>query len=245
MASVGGAMSTVRVLGAGVAILALAGGAYAAARETSIFAVRTIEVSGGSGRVKAEVREALAPELGRSLVRVSGSDVSRLADAIPDVVSVHFDRSFPHTLHVIVKPERAVLLLRQGRSSWVVSARGRVMRQVTDRKRSRLPRMWIRHGIPVTVGETLPLLDGRLAAAAVAPVVQHAFRGGVRSVVSGQETLTLVLGTGTQVRLGGIGDLELKLAIAHRILDLPAVRTASSAAGYVDVSVPERPVLGS
>ena len=39
------------------------------ARETSVFAVRTIEVHSGSPRVKAEVQKALAPELGRSLLR--------------------------------------------------------------------------------------------------------------------------------------------------------------------------------
>ena len=36
-------------------------------------------------------------------------------DALSDVISVRFDRSFPHTLHVIVKPEHAVLLVRQGK----------------------------------------------------------------------------------------------------------------------------------
>ena len=58
--------------------------------------------------------------------------------------------------------------------------------------------------------------------------------------VAGAE-LTLVLGSGLEVRLGGVGDLRLKLAIAHRILR--AVNADGSSSGYLDVSVPERPVI--
>jgi hypothetical protein len=57
---------------------------------------------------------------------------------------------------------------------------------------------------------------------------------------SGTE-LTLVLRSGLQVRLGGVGDLRLKLAIARRILR--AVGADSGSTGYLDVSVPERPVI--
>jgi hypothetical protein len=62
----------------------------------------------------------------------------------------------------------------------------------------------------------------------------------VRLVRGGKE-LTLVLGSGLEVRLGDHGDLQLKLAIARRILH--ATTTVVSAGDYLDVSVPERPVL--
>ncbi len=101
-----------------LAVLVFLGlGAYMIARETSVFAVRTIDIQGGSPRVKAEVRHALASELGRSLLRVSGAEVDREIASIPDIVSVHVSRSFPSTLRVTVRAERAVLLLRQGASS--------------------------------------------------------------------------------------------------------------------------------
>ena len=70
--------------------------------ETSVFAVTDLEIAGGSPRVQAEVRRALAPELGRSLLRVSGGEIDRRAAAVPDVVSLTFDRRFPHTLRVRV-----------------------------------------------------------------------------------------------------------------------------------------------
>ena len=57
----------------------------------------------------------------------------------------------------------------------------------------------------------------------------------------GPKELTLVLGGGLELRLGDGGDLRLKLAIARRILRRTGPRVP--AGGYLDVSVPERPVL--
>jgi len=229
-------------VGAAIAALALVG--YFAARDTSLFAVRTLEVHAGSPRVKAEVERALAPELGRSLVRINEGALTRELEALPDVLSARLERSFPSTLVVTVHGERAVLLVRQGPRSWVVSARGRVMRKVDDPRRSRLPRLWIPKDVQLAAGETLPLDEGRTAAAAVAPIARRAYPGGVRTVLSGKEALTLVLGEGTEVRLGDLGDLRLKLAIARRILHV--ARAAGDATpAYVDVSVPERPVLAT
>jgi hypothetical protein len=134
--------------------------------------------------------------------------------------------------------------LRQGKSGWVVSARGRVMRAVANPKRSALPRLWLEKNVTVKVGETLGAANGKLAAAALAPLAAGTFAGGVRTVDSGPGTLTLVLGSGPQIRLGGIGNLRLKLTIARRILHIAAGEGSSNPA-YVDVSVPERPVLGA
>jgi hypothetical protein len=62
-------------------------------------------------------------------------------------------------------------------------------------------------------------------------------------VQAGAHTLTLTLGGGLELRLGDAGDLRLKLAIARRILGVTGAATAGG--GYLDVSVPERPVLSS
>jgi len=195
--------------------------------------------------VQAEVRRALKPELGRSLIVISGGQIANLVAPIPDVVSVRFDRAFPHTLHVTVRAEHGVLLLRQRRKSWVVSSRGRVMATVQHPRRSSLPRLWLPASVPVSVGERLPLYDGSLAAAAVAPIDPGVFSGGVRTVVSSKNALTLVLGSGAQIRLGDLGDLELKLTVARRILRIGTSEGVAASSAYVDVSVPERPVLGS
>jgi len=226
----------------GAGFLLLAGSAYAAALETSIFAVRTLDIVGGSPRVQDELRSALAPELGRSLLKIGSGELDRRVASIPDVVGVTYDRRFPHTLHIRVEAERPVLLLRRGKhDTWLVSARGRVMRRLRTAKLSSLPRVWVPTSTAVSVGETLAPRQGGLAAAALAPLSRGTFPTPVRFVrVAGAE-LTLVLGSGLEVRLGGLGDLRLKLAIAHRILR--AVGADGSSTGYLDVSVPERPVI--
>ena len=103
-----------RSLLVGFALLALGAGGYFAARDTSLFAVRRLVVVGGTPHTQAEVRAALAGELGRSLLRVNGDEIDRRMASTADVLSVSFDRAFPHTLRVRVHPERAVLLLRRG-----------------------------------------------------------------------------------------------------------------------------------
>src|SRR5579871_137566 len=237
-------LPALRWIAIGAGAVFLAAGAYFVARETSVFAVHAIDVRGGTPRVKAEVRRALAPELGKSLIAVNGAEIDRRIAKLPDVVSVKFDRSFPNTLTVTVKAERAVLLVRQGSKSWLISARGRVMRRIESPKKSSLPRLWLPKTVQVTVGETLPRYDGKLAAAAVAPIAPGVFHGGVKNVSSTPTQLTLVLASGQQIRLGDIGDLHLKLAIARRILHIAASDPNVTSSAYVDVSVPERPVLG-
>jgi Cell division protein FtsQ len=133
-----------------------------------------------------------------------------------------------------------VLLLRRGREGWVVSARGRVLRQVTSTRLSSLPRLWVPRTASVSVGAMLAPRDGAAAAVALAPVGRTAFRGQIRFVRVGDRELTFVLRSGLEVRLGDGGDVRLKLAIARRIL---AALGAEAAGGYVDVSVPERPVV--
>jgi hypothetical protein len=60
----------------------------------------------------------------------------------------------------------------------------------------------------------------------------------VREARDVEGDLTLVLGTGTEIRLGAADDLALQLAVAERVLE-----AAGPGARYVDVSVPERAVV--
>ena len=95
--------------------------------------------------------------------------------------------------------------------------------------------------VRVRVGDPLPPAV-LTAATTLAPLRAAPLPGGVRSVRAGRE-LTLILAGGLEVRLGDRGDLQLKLAIARRILR--ATGAAALGGGYLDVSVPERPVLSS
>jgi cell division septal protein FtsQ len=225
-----------------LAIIAAAAGAYFMARETSLFAVRSLDVRGGTPAIRAQVRAALAPELGKSLLKVGGGDLGQRLAPVTGVRSFRFDRHFPNTLEVTLTAERPVLVVRQGPAAYLVSASGRVVRTLTHPRQSNLPRLWLpTKATKPVVGSELPGLS-LPAAIAVAPLASAPLPGGVKTVQSDGDQLTLVLGSGFEVRLGDVGDLRLKLAIARRILRLTFAATGS---GYIDVSVPERPVLSS
>lgn len=232
---------SLRSLLVALALIAAACGLYVAARNTGVFAVRSLDVRGGSPAARAAVREALAPELGRSLVRVGEGELASRLAGVSLVGSFHYDRAFPHTLRITIRAERPALVVRQGAHAYLVSSTSRVLKQMTQPRLSGLPRMYVTRAVDIRVGATLPapVAEG---AAAVAPLAGSPLPGGVRLVSTGTDGLQLALGTGFEVRLGDTGDLRLKLAIARRILLMTG---AAAHAGYLDVSVPERPVLNT
>jgi cell division protein FtsQ len=222
----------------GFTIATLAGGAYLIARETSLFALRTVQVQGAPPSVAAQIRHVLNPLVGSSLVAFDRAAAERRLDEIPSVESAAFDRAFPHTLKVSVRLEPPVAVLRQGSSAWLVSARGRVLEALTARPYPPLPRIWVPRSEDLTLGRTLV---GAIASSAIATdsLSRSALAHRVASVGTDRGEVTLALRSGAEVQLGDLRNLPLKLAIADRIL-----RLAPSSA-YVDVSVPERSVAGT
>ncbi len=230
-----------RSLVAGFVLLGLAVGVYVISRETSVFAIRRIEVR-ASPATAEEVRRALAPLQGTSLLALGGGAVERRVGALPDVVSATYDRAFPHTLRVVVVPERPVAVLRRGDESWLVSARGRIIRRLDRRAFLGLARIWVPRSTDLSLGATLADPKAMSAVTAVAPLAQMRFPALVATAENGGAGgLTLTLRSGLDVRLGDTSDLLLKLTIATQILPtLPGGRGS-----YLDLSVPERPVSGS
>ena len=76
-----------RSLVVGIVLALLAVGAYFGARNTSVFAVQTLDVRGGTPELRQQVRDALAGELGTSLLRVNSGVVASHVDPIPGVRS--------------------------------------------------------------------------------------------------------------------------------------------------------------
>ena len=227
-----------RSLAIGLGLLALAGGAYVGARETSLFALGRIEVHGGTPAVRAQVRRELAPLLGTSLVSLDGAALERHVESLPTVLSVAYDRGFPHTLRVTVVPETTVAVLHRGKQTWLVSARGRVVAHVPRGTYPLLPRIWVPWRTPVAAGSFLGTEQGGTAARALALV--HRFPARIATAALSHGELVFRLHSGVEVQLGDPTDIRLKLAIARRALYLLPAGTT-----YLDVSVPERPVTGS
>ena len=224
-----------------VAFLIAAGAllAWYGARETGVFAVRTIDVAGGPASVRAEVRHALADARGSSLLEVDLDRVRQEVEALPTVRSARFDRAYPHTLRIVIVPERPVAVVRQGGDSYLVAQSGRIMAAVERGRQPALARIWVDRSVALRLGATA---DGdlRTAVAAVVPLVGAHFPGRVSSVTTTPDELTLRLRSGLQVRLGDSLDTALKLAVAARVIPL-----LESGTTYLDVAVPERPVAGT
>lgn len=227
-----------RSLVAGLLILLAALGLYAAARTTSAFAVESIAVEGVPPEVAAQVRGALAPALGESLLGIDLAELGQRAGSVPMVARVSFDRAFPHTLRIAVVSEVPVAVLRQGSSSWLVAEGGRVVAELGRGTRPGLPRIWLKRDVEIRLGERIGGLQLQ-AIAAVAPLRSRPLPVAVGSVVATRKELTLVLRTGLELRLGDGSDLPVKLEVARQVLPRLA-----GAGGYLDLSVPERPVSG-
>jgi cell division septal protein FtsQ len=237
------ALPSARSLLVGLGLLALGLAASAAARESSIFAIEKIEVTGGSAAVNERVRAALAPLEGTSLVEFRSSELERRIAGLPDVVTASADRSFPHTLVVDVREERVLAVLRRGTESWLLSARGRVLLPLARGARPRLPRIWVTRAVDLSSGAVVTDPAALRALRALRAVAVSATGLRVRSVGIERGQTTLILRSGIELRLGGSSDLPLKLAVAERVLPrlggatLPGTR-------YLDLSVPSRPVAG-
>lgn len=223
----------------GFALLGLTLGAFVAARATSMFAVERIEVTGARPSAVGRVDVALAPLEGTSLLSLDAAAIDRRLSGLPDVSLVSYDRAFPHTARIVVSAERPVAVLRRGAQAWLVTERSRVLQQLTDPSGWALPRIWVADAPVPGDGELISAEEALLPSLVLGRVLKadKRFFERIAEARAVDRELVLVLGTGTEVRLGAADDLPLQLAVARRILDL-----IGPEARYVDVSVPERAV---
>ena len=228
-----------RALLLGFALLGGAALAYVGARETSLFAVRTFQITGAPPRVAAHVEQALERYRGSSLLALNQGEIEQRLTGLSDVSAVSFDRDFPHTLRVFVTPAHSIAVLRRGMSAWIVSSDGRVIRPAGLFAAPKLPRVWVPRSESVDVGAPLADADVARAVRALAIVRGAGFGRRIAGIRATDHELTFVLAHGPELRFGDSSSLTLKLAVATRML--PFVIGTS---GYLDVTVPTRPVAG-
>ena len=225
----------------GFALLAATAGLYLLARATPMFALRRIDAQGAPPGVAARVRLALAPLEGRTLVTLDGAEVDRRLEALPYVAGFSYDRDFPHTLRVTIRPEHPVTVARRGADAWLVAASTRTLARVPVHARPRLPRIWLAHSGDPAVGAPIADRFALRSIRVLAGVRLARFHPRIRVVQSREHELTLFLVSGLQLRLGDLRAIRIKLAVASRVLPIVL---AHGGYRYLDVSVPERPVAG-
>jgi cell division protein FtsQ len=223
-----------------LALLALA---YLGARQTSVFAVRSIDVSGAPEGVAASVRRVTSAFRGESLVALDRGELERRLLALPSVVSVRFDRAFPHSLRIAVTPERPVAVVRAGTRAWLVSARGRIVRALERGALPDLPRLWLPSAVVLAPGGVLGQ-DEHISAVRALARLPEGFPGTVAVARETEGAITLVLASRTELMLGDGNDLPRKLRVAAGILTSlsPGERATLR---YLDVALPDRPVAST
>jgi len=227
-----------------VALLALL---YLGARETPVFALRTVEVEGAPANVRRAIVQSLEGTRGTSLVSLDGDAVVQRLEALPSVQSVTYDRAFPHTLRLVVVPEKPVAVVNQSSNLWIVSARGRVIGGTSAAEAPDLPRVRYLTDAPLTPGqfvadeETKTILAALSEAPKRMPLPIHSAR-----LEDGE--LTLVLAGVGQTRplllLGEPVDVGTKLRVAALVLRKLGYEERDVLA-YLDVTLPDRPVASS
>jgi cell division protein FtsQ len=236
-----------RVVLIGLGIVAAVGLLYVGARETPVFALRTVEIQGAPPEVRQAVLQSLEATRGTSLVSLDGEAVVRRLEALPSVQSVSYDRAFPHTLRLVVVPEQPVAVVNQASNLWIVSMRGRVIGRTSAAVAPNLPRVRYLPAAPLVVGQFVADEGTKTVVAALAdaprrmPLPIHSARfedGELTLVLAGEgEARPLLL-------LGEPVDVETKLRVAALVLRSLDYEERASLA-YLDVTLPDRPVASS
>ena len=214
--------------------------AYLAARVTPLFAVRAVEVSGAPAPVAADVREALREVSGESLLALDAAELEARLRQVPLVRSARVDRAFPHTLAVVVRPERPLAVAHSGRRAWVVAESGRVLETVEPGARRRLARIMLPNTPRLVPGASLADARARTLLATLRAVPTR-FPARVLAARAERGGVTLVVTGWIAVRVGRPVELGAKLDAAAAVLrSLPLDERKSLA--YLDVSLPRRAV---
>ena len=219
-------------------------GLYVLALDSSLFAVKKVEIRGATPALSRRIEAAVKPFRGRSLVGLNRAGVERAILAIPEVKTAQIDRDFPNTLRVVVAREHPIAVLRRGRDAWVIAASGKVVRPLRRGRGQGLPRVWVPASVAVSLGDPLADNGVRTAIGVLATLQKSKHSLRPTSALAHDGDLTLTLGSSTELRFGDAADAALKLAVAEKILPDLAAPPAGSIA-YLDVSVPDRPVGGT
>jgi cell division protein FtsQ len=218
---------------------------YWGLEHSSIFSASRVVVAGASANVDAQVQGVVAADVaGKSLLQVNASALATRLEAIPAVRSARVDRAFPHTVAVTVVMERPVAFVRAGKTGYVVSADGRVLRTIAKAPKH-LAKLMLPAFPALAPGHTIDSSAMR-AALTVLTTAPHRFPrdiARIKGVAAGPAGVVAVFGHKLHIQLGDTTRLTLKLRVAALVLSKMGESIRRSVA-YVNVSAPARPTIG-
>lgn len=223
-----------RRLAAIVLIAGLVVASFLILRESSLVAVRDVEVTGASGRDGERVRSALDGAARDMTTLHVDLDALRTAVApYPIVKDVRATPDFPHGLKIEVIEHTPVAAVGVDGRRVPVASDGTLLRGSSARDLPVLPMRMPPAGDKVAAGQAARVV----AALAAAP---EPLRQAIEKVFVGPRGLTVRLTDGPAVYLGSTERVAAKWAAIARVLADPT----SQGATYLDVRLPERPTAG-
>ncbi len=216
-----------------VAIALLLGG-WVWLRDSSLVAVETVTVTGASGLGAPAVRSSLTGSAQQmTTLNVDHGALNDSVARFPLVKSISVKTNFPHGMTIIVHERQPVAALVGAGGAVAVAADGVVLTGIPS------------SGLPVIAVSSVvrgtrvvdPTIASEVNLMALAP---KRLRGEVTEVTAGAEGLIVALRAGPQLRFGDGKRLAAKWLAAERVLRDPQ----AAGAGYIDVSIPERPASG-
>ena len=203
-------------------------------RDSSLVAVENVTVTGASGLGAPAVRSSLTG----SAQQMTTLNVDRgaLTDSVarfPLVKSISVTTKFPHGMTIVVHEREPVAALVGAGGAAAVAADGVVLSGIPS---SGLPVISV-SGVVRGTRVVDPTIASEVNLMALAP---KRLRGEVTEVTAGAGGLIASLRGGPQLRFGDGKRLAAKWLAAERVLRDPQ----AAGAGYIDVSIPERPASG-
>lgn len=226
-----------RLAGAILVAIALAAAYQLWFRDSSLVAVNEVEVRGATTSKRAIGRAFDAAAREMTTLDVDRHALAVVAGRFPTIETVDAEASFPHKLTITVTERLPVAVAEAGGDSIGVSGDGHLLAGI-DADRSELPTLEL-NGKPR--GALLSEDDAAAAAVLEArpdrfdPKVVEASWDGERGGV------VVELASGLQLRFGDAERAGAKWVAAAAVLGDPNLGEP----GYIDVSVPERPVAGT
>lgn len=222
------------LLTAAAALVALTG-AYVFARDSSMFAIRQVAVTGASGPDAPKV-ESLLRQAARDMTTLNADagELEKAAAAYPTVKAVEIDRDLPNGVKLIVRENRPVATVESGGRRVPLAADGRLLSGATPPEN--LPKLQL--GQPA--GSRISDRRGRQLVALVAAAPIALRQRALEAQLTKDTGLTLTMDRGPDLYFGTPTDLQAKWQAAARVLADPTAEGAT----YIDVRVPERAAAG-
>ncbi len=219
-----------------VALVALGAGYLFWLRDSSLVAVSDVEVVGVIGPEREQVVAELT-QVGEQMTTLHADPerIERAAARFPTVDSVSVDPNFPHGLRIEINERPPRLVASAAGEQVPIAADGTVLAGVPAPE----------EGLPVLELEQIPaagsLTGEALEQALVLGAAPAPLRPLIEEVKLGDDYgVELTLRGGISIRFGTGERVVEKWNAAAAVLADPKL----TAAGYVDVRVPERPAVG-